>query len=383
LADSAASVRLPAFDYLRGFVVMLVVFHHSVLAYCRYGHFDKQHYLWSSAPIVDTRKFLGFDLMVLFNDGYFMPLMFLLSGLFVWPGLARKGSVEYCRDRARRLGLPFAIAVLTVIPLAWYPSFRMTGSTAGFGHFWAETIFAGPWPSGPAWFLAVLLAFDVVVALIHGAPGAPRYGPTMPGPSRCFALLALVSAVAYLPMLGLFGPSYWFSFGPIAVQASRVGLYGVYFLAGVLAGSRGPGSFVDFLSRVRWTWWSLLALVLFGCLVAVVTSRLTSGPVIPPLARLALYGCSLVLFCAAANFALFGIFSHFARRSFGLGDSLANNAYGIYILHYPAVTWTQYVLLDADLPAILKAALVFFTALSLSWLIAMLVRRVPGVARVI
>jgi peptidoglycan/LPS O-acetylase OafA/YrhL len=383
LAESEPSVRIPAFDYLRGFIVMLVVFHHSVLAYCRYGHFDKQHYLWSTAPIVDTRRWLGFDLMVLFNDGYFMPLMFLLSGLFVWPSLGRKGGAEYCRDRARRLGLPFAIAVLTVIPLAWYPSFRMTGAIAEFGQFWIDMILAGPWPSGPAWFLAVLLAFDLAVALVHGSLRSERDGRIMPGPWRSFALLVLMSAVAYLPMLGLFGPSYWFSFGPLTVQASRVGLYGVYFLAGVLAGRSGLKSFMDFLSPGRWTRWLLLTLVLFGCLVAVATSRLISWPVLPPLARLTLYGCSLVLFCTAANFALFGIFSRFARRSFGLGDSLANNAYGIYILHYPAVTWTQYALLDADLPAILKAALVFFTALSLSWLIAILIRGVPGVARAV
>ncbi len=170
----APTQRIVAFDYLRGFIVVLVVLHHSMLAYAGFGHFDRVHYLWSSAPIVDASKWYGFDLIVLCSDSYFMPLMFLLSGLFVWPSLRRKGSLAYCRDRLLRLGLPFAVAVVSVMPLAFYPSFRLTGSALGFGEFWTNTIFVGPWPSGPAWFVGVLLAFDLAAAAIHAI--VPRVG---------------------------------------------------------------------------------------------------------------------------------------------------------------------------------------------------------------
>jgi glucan biosynthesis protein C len=164
------STRLIGLDYLRGFVIVLVVLHHAVLAYCRFGHFDTRHYLWSSAPIVDTQRWLGFDIAVLFNDSYFMPLMFLLSGLFVGPSLRRKGRKAYLRDRLRRLGLPFALAVVTIMPLAYYPSYLMTGSGIGFGAFWVQTVFDGPWSGGPAWFVAVLLGFDVVAVAVRPWP---------------------------------------------------------------------------------------------------------------------------------------------------------------------------------------------------------------------
>jgi hypothetical protein len=55
-------------DYLRGFVIVMVVLHHAVLAYCRFGHFDPRHYLWSTAPVVDPQRWVGFDIAVLFND---------------------------------------------------------------------------------------------------------------------------------------------------------------------------------------------------------------------------------------------------------------------------------------------------------------------------
>jgi len=75
------SSRVVALDHLRGFVIVLVLLHHAVLAYCRYGHFDRSHYLLSSAPVIDVDRWLGFDVLVLLNDSFFMPLMFLLSGV--------------------------------------------------------------------------------------------------------------------------------------------------------------------------------------------------------------------------------------------------------------------------------------------------------------
>src|ERR1700720_4437105 len=89
-----AATRNAALDRARTFVTMLVLIHHSVIAYTYYGHTDKQ-------------SFLGFDGVVLFNDSFFMSAMFFLSGLFVWPSLKRKGIGWFLRDRFWRLGLPF------------------------------------------------------------------------------------------------------------------------------------------------------------------------------------------------------------------------------------------------------------------------------------
>lgn len=63
-------------------------------------------------------------------------------------------------------------------------------------------------------------------------------------------------------------------------------------------------------------------------------------------------------------------------------DSLANNAYGIYFVHYLFVIWLQYFLLDAHLGAIAKGAIVFAGALALSWATTAAVCRIPLGARV-
>jgi surface polysaccharide O-acyltransferase-like enzyme len=107
------------------------------------------------------------------------------------------------------------------------------------------------------------------------------------------------------------------------------------------------------------------------------------GAAVPALAWLGLYGVVFVMYCAVMCLALLVVFLRFANDHGAAWDGLAANAYGIYLLHYPIVTWMQYGLLGASLPVVLKAASVFVAAIILSWCVASLLRRVPLIERVV
>jgi uncharacterized membrane protein YcfT len=62
--------RIAALDRARTLITLLVVIHHSVLNFTYFGNGDPQ-------------RWLGFDLVVLFNESFFMAFMFFISGLFV------------------------------------------------------------------------------------------------------------------------------------------------------------------------------------------------------------------------------------------------------------------------------------------------------------
>ena len=189
--------RLKALDQMRGFVVGLVVLHHTMLAYCTFGHVDRVNYARSTAPIVDPQHWIGFDVLVRLNDGFFISLLFLLSGLFVPQGLARTGARGFLRARMLRLGLPFLVAELTLIPLAYYPSYLQAGGAPGIAQFWARTITTGPWPSGPPWFIGILLLFDVAAALVFAPHGRSTAAtpPPVPGPGTCFVSLLAITCL--------------------------------------------------------------------------------------------------------------------------------------------------------------------------------------------
>lgn len=375
--------RKVAIDYLRTFIIVLVLVHHSILAYVVFGKFNPEHYLWSTAPIVDPQRWVGFDVAVSFNDVFFMSLMFFVSGLFVWPNLTRKGTGAFLRDRMLRLGVPFAIAVTFLMPLAFYPSFKMTGADAGYFAFWRDTVTGGPWPAGPPWFVGVLLVFDCVAALIYWAvPGiGSAIRDTTLGifkrPLVFFLILAALSAAAFFPMLIGFGSSYWFALGPMTVQACRALHYTVYFFAGVAVSAYGldrsdfvPGGS---LSR-RWMLWSAAGLASFMIFLSIITN----WP--PPIGA---FGRWFVIACAALSFACLAIFLRFANRRFAIFESLNDNSYGIYLIHYLFVVWLQYALMNVDLPAIAKASIVFTAVLALSWGVIAALRRVPAIAKTI
>src|SRR6202049_2422571 len=106
-AAPKATTRNAALDRARTFLTLVVLIHHAVIPYTYFGH-------------TDPKFWIGFDAVVLATDSFFMAMFFFLSGLFVWPGLVRKGPLSYLRDRLLRLGLPFVICALTVIPIAYY-----------------------------------------------------------------------------------------------------------------------------------------------------------------------------------------------------------------------------------------------------------------------
>src|SRR5581483_6207400 len=112
-------------------------------------------------------------------------------------------------------------------------------------HFLWRVFTVGPWPSGPAWFIWVLLAFDAVAALIWKiAPGAIKEAGMAIYALRYQPGLALVaflvlSVVVYLPMRLWVGDAAWFEPRgyPLPIQTSRIFLYGGYFLVGVGIGA--------------------------------------------------------------------------------------------------------------------------------------------------
>ncbi|MBV8334068.1 MAG: acyltransferase family protein, partial [Alphaproteobacteria bacterium] len=130
-----------AFDNLRALVILLVLSFHSVLAYLNFlpsspFPFNAPPYLWRAFPIVDTERWFGFDIYCAWQDVFLMSRFFFRSGLFVWPSLERKGAGRFLHDRVLRLGMPFAVVVAFLIPLATYPTYLQTATQPGFMAFW-------------------------------------------------------------------------------------------------------------------------------------------------------------------------------------------------------------------------------------------------------
>ena len=109
---------------------MIVAFH-SFTAYvvtqpASPSAFDLPPFEWRAFPIVDSDRWIGFDLFCAFQFLYLMQAMFFLSGLFVWQGLQRRGWSIFLAHRIVRLGVPFIIGTFLLMPVAFYPVYLVT-----------------------------------------------------------------------------------------------------------------------------------------------------------------------------------------------------------------------------------------------------------------
>jgi len=381
-AAPKAKSRNLALDRARTFLTLVVLLHHSVIPYTYFGH-------------TDPKYFFGFDMIVLATDSFFMAMFFFLSGLFSWSGIARKGPASYLQDRLIRLGLPFVICAFTIIPLAYYAISLREHPEVGFSEYYWKMLTVGPWPSGPVWFLWVLFVFDLIACLLY------RLSPTLLDPinrlslygrrrpAAFFAVMLAVTAAFYVPGLMYYGPSSWFAFGPFAVQHGRIMLYASYFFFGAGIGlanlDRGLLAADGRMAKVSWEW-MVLAIVPY-CLLWVliyIKREILGNPSPLPNWYEGLYAVNVTIFSVAIMFLILAFFQRFRQSgSAKLLDPMQPAAFGMFLVHYPIVLWLVYWLNDFNVPAIVKASVVFVLTVILSWAVTVVLRKIPGATHVL
>jgi glucans biosynthesis protein C len=386
---SKASIAL---ENLRGFVIVMVLAFHSFMAYMvslppSPSPFDAPPYEWTAHPIIDSHRWIGFDLFGAFQFLHLMQLMFFLSGLFVLPSLVRKGARAFLLDRILRLGVPFAAGVALLMPLAYFPVYLVGAINPSWSAFWSHWTALSFWPSGPLWFLWFLLTLNAGAAIVYWIIPRVRelfdrmsaFAGTRPG--RFFISLIIVSAFAYLPVAAFFAPWQWVDFGPFAIQPGLAPQYCIYFLAGLVVGACGieRGLLADATLSQRWPIW--LAGVFGAFLLWLVPAALIVNGHDAALLLIA-REFGLVLFAAVGCFGASAIFLRFATKRRPILASISENAYGIYLFHYVFVIWTQYALLGVEMPAIAKGAIVLAVTLASSWALTVTVSSAPLGARV-
>ncbi len=368
-------------DRTRTFLTLLVLIHHAVIPYTHFGH-------------TDGASWLGFDFVVLATDSFFMAMFFFLSGLFLWPSLSHRAPGVFARDRLVRLGIPFAVAAVTIIPIAYYAIALRENDGLSFTAFWWKTITVGPWPSGPLWFLWVLLIYSVVGGAMcrlfpHCLTPITRLSERgFARPMLVFAVFVVIAIVIYVPLRVWLGPNHWFEFGPFSVQESRFLLYAAYFFlgAGIGAGDLEDGVLSsDSRLAHQWSHWALASLVPYGAMwvLIIIKREILGNPDQLPNWYEINYGIAYVLFSTSIIFAIMGFFLRFQRGGWSILDPLQNDAYGIFLVHYAYMMWLQYWLYSYNLSAITKATIVFVLALLLSWVTTIALRRIPGSYRVL
>jgi glucan biosynthesis protein C len=106
--------RLFHLDNLRLYLTILVILHHTAIAYGAVGD-------WSIVdPAVDDISPVFLTFFTAVNQSYFMSAFFLLAGYFTPRSLDRKGRASFIKDRLIRLGIPLLLFTTIILNINEY-----------------------------------------------------------------------------------------------------------------------------------------------------------------------------------------------------------------------------------------------------------------------
>lgn len=374
-------------DYLRTAITVLVVAHHSSLAYTTFARFDQEAYINSTHAVVDTKRWIGLDIFENFNDVFFMSLMFFIGGLFLMRSIQKKGRHTFLKDRFNRLFVPFLFLGTLFMLIAYFPSYyighRNTDLIAYISDFFGKE----NWPVGPPWFIWVLFVFNLLFAMLsaHFKRLSDSVGERLSviknKPFSFFIILFGITWILYVPMAYLVGAGYWTGIGPFDFQLSRILLYMGYFTLGILIGQ------TDFTNELfstksaivkKWWLWLVLSLVVYSTLTIVSEPlrHLVEEKTIKEFDAWMIYFVVYTASCTLSCIAFITVFRKLIQKENYWWNSLSENAYLIYLIHFIFVIWSQFLLLNSDIPAFIEFSVTFLVSLSLSWMASILLRKI-------
>lgn len=363
---SAAPQRFAFVQSIRVFLVSLVVAHHAAQPYGPTG---------GEWPVNDPVSNPWLGAFFALNAAFFMGFFFLIAGYFTGGSYDRKGGAAFVRSRLVRLGVPLAIFIFIV----WGPVFYLLGDTPeGFIDFYLFN-YIGNWQieMGHLWFVAQLLVFSLLYALWRALTAGRFALPALQAPTDRTIL-------AYVLALGLIGAmirsvypqdAWIWILGLVPAEPAHLPQYVSLFVIGIIAG-RGRW-FLELDPAVGLRWFLIGA-------VAFVISRNTSPDVLPPFVdRQVLWGVLEAFVCVGAILGTLVFFRRYFREPGRWMSRLDPSVFGVYLIHVFIVVGLQSALLRLDFPALVKFGIVTALGLIISFGLVGLIRRVPGIARVI
>ncbi len=370
-------------DHLRSALVILVVLHHAALVYGAGAPF-----YYVEPPFTEPLAYIVLLAFALFNQGWFMGALFLIAGYFTPGSYERKGAGSFLKGRLVRLGIPLLVFYFVLSPLSsigyWQMPPELTGITDPL------SVFAYPFllGLGPMWFVALLLIFDFGYALwrrlTRSREAAPIGESSPPGYFWVIIFTLALALVTYLLRYIIPLGREILDFPTLAYLPQ----YLSFFILGIVASRRdwlrtipasmGAAGFVTALVATVILFPFGLSGQLFSLELADPAPFLGSGSW-----QSGVYALWDSIFAVGMTLAALTFFRRYFDGDSSLGSFLTQQSYAVYLIHIPVIVFIAIGLKGVELPALLMFVLLSVVVVPVCFALAFLLRKIPGVSRVL
>jgi len=357
--------RLYFLDNLRTIMIFFVVLIHAGVVYESSG-------IGAIFWLVDdpaTHDLIGIINLVL--DIFVMPTIFFISGYLIPLSLQRRGTWDFIGARFKRLMVPWAVAVFTLMPLYkvifLYSRSLPQEHWSTYFHF-SNGILSQNW----LWFLPVLFWFNLFYALLSSRGWVPTRMSFKLG-----VLLTFVSSLASSVAFDLLGAEGWTKTALIDFQNERLLVYFLIFLLGSLGYRRQifasqPESKKLYILVNATAWIPVGIYVVLLIIWLLNPSFMLISPIVGSLA----FYFSFCVSVLSMVYLMIETFRFYLNRPGKTWHELSKNSYYVYIIHVIVLGGIALLLLNTTLPSLSKYLILAVSTFVVSNLIISLSRRV-------
>jgi glucan biosynthesis protein C len=374
-SDPQTSSRLSYLDNLRIYLTVLVILHHSSIAFGGGGDWAVKD------PSVDAITPIFLTFFTALNQSYFMSAFFLLAGYFTPRSLEKKGPASFLIDRLIRLGIPLLVYTTLLININQFLVQEV----------WKKMPFTWrlEYNPGHLWFLQALLLFAVIyVIYCRFSDRDPLHQRFQIFPDRFPTNRALILSIAVLAIL-TFAVRIFIPIGEWigGFQLAHFVHYIFCFFIGILA---YRGDWFSWLKKSQARFWGIVSLVMLPMffVLAILGGALEGDEQLAKFlggAYWQSFAYSIwesVMLIAVLTFLLYFFRERFSKAG-PLSRTLAASVYTVYIIHQTLVIAVDILFIPLSILTILKFVFVSIISVPLCFGLGVLIRKIPYAQRVL
>jgi surface polysaccharide O-acyltransferase-like enzyme len=364
-----SNARFAYLDNIRSFVIILVVFVHSMITY---SGMAKWYYTEATAANLNLVESTIFSFLVLFNQAWFMGILFFLSAVLAAKSLKKRNPWKFVKERLFRLGIPLLLYIFIIEPFINFIILKRNDAYS-LAYNYTHYIISFEWigGTGPLWFVEILLLFCIIYAVIKYFFQGSKDSVNPPKIKHILWLVPVVAIFAFIIRL-------WFPIGTIFLnlQLCFFSSYIVLFIFGIIVGENQLLESITGENKIKWFNISLIASIPAWLLIMILSGahegkKLFVGGLYWQSFAYAMWEAFIAI---AFSIGLMAFFKKYINISNKFTRTVSDNAFGIYVFHAPWLVIISLVLKERPIEPLLKTIIVMVITFPVCLIFSSLVR---------
>lgn len=300
-------------DNLRWATVILILIYHVCYIFNGLG-------IFGGIPDADT--IAAFDAAASIVYPWFMVFLFVVAGMSARYSLQKRTTKQFLKERVQKLLVPSTLGLFVIHWITGYMNIKMGGALSSIPSFliYPISVLSG---IGPLWFIQLLFIFSCIIVLLKKLDKSDKLWDIC-GRANIIIILLLFFVV--------WGASFILN-API-LTTYRFGIYFASFAIGYFILSHDE--IQEQIEKIG------IPALIAAFILAIFYTKTFYGTNFTEPACLQNWLTNIYLWITVI--ALLGFGKKFLNHKNNITEYLAKNSFGLYILHYPVLTVTCYIL---------------------------------------